>query len=94
MTKTYFVPFTSTFLLCTALALLPFINGCTDTGTAQRVLQQNGYKDISIEGYAFFSCGKDDWYSTKFEATSPNGSHVEGAVCSGLLFKNATIRFR
>jgi hypothetical protein len=68
------------------------LRGCTDEDGARRVLQQNGYKDITITGYRFGMGGEHDTYVTGFEATSPSGSRVSGAVCSGL-FKGSTIRF-
>lgn len=74
-----------------AVALLA---GCSDSETALRTLQGAGYKDINITGYTPFMCGKDDTFSTGFEATGPTGVRVTGAVCSGLLVKGATIRAR
>ncbi len=75
-------------------ACLALVTGCTDERTTTRVLQDQGYTNVKTDGLAWFSCGKGDWYATKFFATSPNGTSVEGAVCTGLLFKNSTIRFR
>ena len=68
------------------------LQGCTDKEGAMRVLQQNGYKDITITGYRWGMGGEKDTYVTGFEATSPSGSRVSGAVCSGI-FKGSTIRF-
>ena len=68
--------------------------GCTDPVTAERVLSEQGYTDIQITGYRFFGCSEDDFYVTGFNATSPVGKRVEGCVCQGFLFKNATIRFQ
>jgi len=68
------------------------LRGCTDEDGARRVLQQNGYKDITITGYRWGMGGEKDTYVTGFEATSPSGARVSGAVCSGL-FKGSTIRF-
>lgn len=65
---------------------------CSDPDTARRVLEKNGFTEISVGGYAMFFCGKDDDFSTAFSATSPTGQRVSGAVCSGW-FKGATIRF-
>lgn len=73
------------------LVLSSFVTGCYDPGKAKDVLVKSGYSDISIDGYGWFSCGKDDWYSTAFVAKSPNGSEVTGSVCSGF-FKGNTIR--
>lgn len=66
--------------------------GCTQPETAQRVLTGSGYKDISMQGYDWFNCSKDDFYHDKFTATGSTGQKVSGVVCGGLLFKGATIR--
>lgn len=67
--------------------------GCTQPDHARRVLETNGYKDIALDGYAWFECGGDDVYADRFAATSPGGQKVAGVVCAGLFFKGATIRF-
>lgn len=66
--------------------------GCTDAGNAQRVLESAGYTNIQITGYDWFACSEDDTLSTGFTAIGPTGKPVKGAVCSGLIFKNSTIR--
>lgn len=77
-----------------AVAFLFFIGGgCTDNNKAERILSENGYKNIQMTGYNFFACGKEDFYHSGFRATSPNGHTVTGTVCAGILFKNSTIRF-
>ena len=77
------------FLACAAIIIL---TGCTDPSGASKVLRNNGYTNIHIGGYSWFTCGRDDAYSTEFEAVSPSGNKVNGAVCSGLM-KGSTIRF-
>lgn len=74
------------------VALTTLLAGCSDSDTAIKALHGAGYKDIKITGYSPFACSKDDTFSTGFVAKGPTGVHVEGAVCSGLLFKNSTIR--
>lgn len=69
------------------------LTGCTDSEGAERVLRLNNFTDIQITGYAWLSCSEKDTIRTGFTATAPNGEKVSGAVCSGLLFKNSTIRF-
>ena len=76
------------------LVLMLSLQACTDSDTAVRVLLENGYKNPVMTGYSFFACSEDDWYHTGFKAISPTGATISGVVCSGLLFKNATIRFR
>lgn len=72
------------FVLCLA--------GCTDSGIATRALEGAGYSNISMTGYDWFACGRDDFYHTGFAAKGPTGKEVRGVVCSGLIFKAATIR--
>lgn len=74
--------------LCAALLL----SGCSDPTAATKALTGAGYTQIQITGHSWFGCGKDDSYSTGFEAKGPTGVPVKGAVCSGLFFKNSTIR--
>lgn len=70
-----------------------FISGYVDQETALRVLSSNGYINIQITGYSPFSCSEYDFNSRGFIAKSPNGQQVRGAICTGIPFKNATIRF-
>lgn len=58
---------------------------------AARILRQSGYKNIQITGWRPFISSDEDVFSTGFEATSPNGERVTGAVTSGVL-KGGTIR--
>lgn len=74
------------------LAALAAVAGCTDPEGAKKALAGAGYSRIEITGYSFFSCSKDDARSTGFKAVGPSGVQVSGAVCSGLIFKNSTIR--
>lgn len=69
-----------------------FLSACTQPNDATRVLENSGYSNVKIEGYAWFACSDDDAFSTKFSATGPTGRPVSGAVCSGLFMKNSTIR--
>lgn len=66
---------------------------CTDEKEAQRILEAQGYTNIQFTGYSWFSCSEKDTYSTGFEAKGVNGKTISGSVCSGLFFKNSTIRF-
>jgi hypothetical protein len=73
------------------IALACILSGCTAEDSAVRALKQAGYTDIKIEGYAFFACGEDDTFHTKFIANGPTGVISTGVVCSGI-FKGSTIR--
>lgn len=65
----------------------------TDPDHAKSVLAKQGYTNVTITGWRFFSGSNDDWYATGFEATSPGGQRVSGVVTAGLVTKAATIRF-
>jgi len=75
------------------LLLLVGINGCTDEDNAQRVLSNAGYSDITFTGWKPLSCGEGDWFRTGFRAKNPVGNHTSGVICTGLFFKESTIRF-
>ena len=68
------------------------LSGCTDAPKATSVLTAQGYQNIRITGYNWMACSKGDFYHTGFSAKSPNGTQVNGTVCSGLLFKGSTVR--
>jgi hypothetical protein len=76
-------------LLLAALLLV----GCTSESDAMRALSAEGYKDVKFTGYDWFACAKDDTFHTGFTAINRDGKVVSGVVCSGLVFKNATIRY-
>jgi hypothetical protein len=79
-------------VILVAIATAFALTGCTDEGSATRVLAQQGYKNIHMTGYKPFSCSDSDSFSTGFNAMSPASIQVSGTVCSGLL-KGSTIRF-
>jgi hypothetical protein len=69
--------------------LLPLYN----TADANQALTVQGFTHIRIHGHAWWACSREDFYSTRFTAVSPQGKPVEGAVCSGLLAKNPYVRW-
>lgn len=75
------------------LFLVVMLAGCSNSSDARRALDAAGMTNIQTHGWAPFACGEGDFFSTKFTATNPQGKQVSGAVCSGLIFKNATIRY-
>lgn len=79
--------------LIAAVLSIGILTGCTDEKNAYRVLSANGFTDIQMTGYAWLSCSDKDTFSTGFTAKGPTGIPVKGAVCSGMFFKNSTIRF-
>lgn len=66
---------------------------CTDEPRALHALSDASLTPVSVGGYSWFGCGKDDQYATKFIATNANGKRVTGVVCAGFWFKGQTIRF-
>ena len=76
--------------------MLALGGGCDGVGAdddrGREILEQQGYEDIHMTGYAPFQCGEGDVSSSGFEATAPNGARVEGVVCCGLA-KRCTVRF-
>lgn len=78
------------FLLLMPLALLV---ACTDSKGAVQAIENSGLQPVSTDGYAFFGCGKDDQFHTKFTAKrTSDGKIVTGVVCKGFL-KGSTVRF-
>ena len=79
-------------LMLLILSIILFL-GCTDKENAEKFLKKEGYTDITITGYNFFACTKDDSESTGFIAKI-NGKVVEGTVCTGMLLRNHTIKLK
>ena len=66
---------------------------CTNYDDGKRALDAEGFTEVQFTGYGWLACSEDDFYHTKFTAKNASGKRVSGVVCSGLLFKNATIRY-
>lgn len=69
------------------------IGACSAPSRAVRTLHSSGYTDVKTTGWAPFTCGEDDTFSTGFSATNPQGDRVSGTVCCGLITKSCTVRF-
>ncbi len=83
-----------THLTILVICILPFaITGGVSETDAKRALSSQGFTDVKITGYQFFDCSQDDFYHTGFTAKNTRGESIEGTVCSGIFFKNSTIRF-
>ena len=70
-----------------------FCSSCSNSNDARKALEAMGFTNIKTTGYSIWSCSKDDFYSTGFLALNTQGKPVKGAVCSGFMFKNSTVRF-
>ena len=79
--------------LILAAVLAMSMTACTQPDKAAELLRKQGYTDIEMTGYDFFSCSEDDQYQDGFRAKTVTGETVTGTVCSGLFFKGATVRF-
>lgn len=73
------------------IVIYAILAGCSDPKAAKHILEDQGYSNIETTGHAWFGCGKDDTYSTGFNAKGPTGRNVSGVVCSGWL-KGGTVR--
>ena len=80
-------------LIIAVVGMSILFSGCTNQSDARNALDNSGYTNVKITGYNFFACSKDDFYHTGFTAKNVNGKTVSGTVCSGILFKNSTVRF-
>lgn len=72
---------------------LLLLTGCCNKDDAYNALHSAGYTNVKITSYHWFACSDDDFYHTGFIATNIRNERVSGTVCSGLFFKNSTIRF-
>lgn len=69
------------------------VSSCTNEKAASKALDAMGFEILRFTGYEFFACSKGDFYHTGFVAKNANGKIVTGTVCSGLIFKDSTVRF-
>ena len=76
-------------LIMTCLILI----SCTNEKDANKALESFGFTDIEMTGFKWFACSDSDFYHTGFTALNPQKNKVNGTVCSGLFFKNSTVRF-
>lgn len=79
--------------LLSIIALTLLLTGCYNSNDAQKALQSEGLTQVQVTGHAWFACADDDFYATSFTAINVHGKQVSGAVCSGFIFKNSTIRW-
>jgi len=84
---------TKTLMALLAVTAMLGLSGCTSQSDAERALKSTGHTDIQMTGYNFLACSEDDFYHTGFSAENREGRIVTGTVCSGLIFKSATVRY-
>ena len=68
------------------------LSACTNESKTKRILENEGFTEIEINGYSFFACGEDDVFATGFCAKNAAGNKVCGTVCGGV-GKGYTIRY-
>jgi hypothetical protein len=73
------------------LAIVTALTACTDPDGARKALLDDGVEPSDIGGYAWFQCGRDDLWATRFKGER-SGRKISGAVCSGI-FKGHTLRY-
>lgn len=74
-----------------ALLALLFLSACTqEPEKIKGILTADGYTNVTVGGYAVWSCGEKDTFANTFVGDK-NGMRVKGVVCGGVL-KNNTIR--
>lgn len=79
--------------VCIAFAAFSKGWGMMDPVGARRVLAAEGYSQIRITGYRWFTCsGDEDYFHTGFTAVGPTGKWVTGTVCKGFFLKASTVR--
>lgn len=82
---------TTVLVLSAAILFAAVAFGTRDNAGVVRVLQQQGYTEIKLTGYRMFAGGRDDTWAEGFEATTPSGERITGAVTYGP-FRAKTIR--
>ncbi len=80
-------------IMLLGISSLLLLCACTQPDRTREILRSQGYTNIEITGYEIFGCAEKDFFHTGFTATSPNGSHIRGIACGGIL-KGITIRFK
>lgn len=69
--------------ILTSLLMVTCLVSCTNKRGAYHALEAQGFTQISVGGYAAFSCGRDDGAANEFTATNSKGVRVSGVVCCG-----------
>lgn len=57
----------------------------------KKYAEMESWATYEPSGICWFGCG-DDFHGTKFTATTKDGKTIRGCVCSGVFFKNITLR--
>lgn len=75
------------------LFICALLVGCTKEADVQKYAKMEQWDSYKITGTCYLSCGKGDFFRTEFEAIK-NNEKIQGCICSGLLFKGATLRIK
>lgn len=86
----------SIFMLAAIAAIFSLVictGGCDIApAEATRILSADGVSNITLTGYSWFACGRDDSFSQGFSGKK-SGQSVRGVLCGGWM-KGDTIRYR
>lgn len=74
------------------LGLVLSLASCANESETIRTLHAAGFTHVQDMHWDAWQCGKEDIWSTSFQAKNPSGKWVRGVVCCGL-FKACTVRF-
>lgn len=79
-------------LVATILGVGLMIFAYSDDSYEEKVLNQLGYTDVQVKGWAPLKCAESDLTSKNFVAKNERGGQVQGVVCCGI-FKSCTVRW-
>ena len=79
------------------VALIACRGSCVDDSIAYRSMDKQGYTDVKVTNHSFFmvglrGCSYHDAAKFNVKAKNPAGKVVNVYVCTGFIFKGATIR--
>lgn len=65
---------------------------CKRESDVKKFAKAEGWQSYKVEGYCWLCCSEDETFHTEFTAITKEGKTITGAVCSGIIFKNSTMR--
>lgn len=74
------------------LSISALIGSMSNKDKIKIFLGNQGFSQIEMTGFEFFSCSRGDLFKDGFKAVNQQGHEVKGVVCQGI-FKGKTIRF-
>lgn len=80
-------PVVLTLIILAAIALIAF----PPREQMQRSIQDFGFRDVHLTGFAFLGCSEQDAFRQKWVGRNAAGKPVSGVICGGLV-KGWTVR--